>query len=477
MRPLEILFCCLMVPLFLAWITGIRPAVSGMRMFALLLVAILIAHGILEGMHWQLLPLYVAIFICLFVALKFHSMLQGHLRWIAVAGFFLVGCSLLFSYLLPMFRLPKPTGPYAIGTRILYMVDPSRDAMGEHTQNGRRELMVQIWYPAKPNGEPLTIYRRRREATLLSSYQAVLRTNSYMDAQIDPAQTSYPFLIFNPAWTGQRTQSTFLMQELASHGFIVASIDHTYYSGKVEFPDGRVIDSGLAPELGSFVHATIDEELELGAKYTRIEADDDIFVLDQMQALSEKQGSEWYKRLDMTRVGVLGHSIGGSAAAEAAYLDSRFKAVLNMDGWVFGDAMTQGVPSPYMMIFEKGTEEEPSPEALAKAPESIQRYWQMNREILDNLQTGLQRYGGYELYINGTSHWNFSDKALYSPLRRWSDAGSIDPRRAYKIIDQYVLAFFSNVLNGTQEPLLYGNTKKFPEVQFSSWQHQPVKSN
>lgn len=469
MRPFEILLCCLAVPALVLLLAGVRPAPRVAHVYCLLLAFVLVAHVFREGIHWQMAPLYLAILALLFAGSALHRTSQTSLRWVGLACFLFVGLSCLLSWFMPMFRLPAPTGKYAVGTRILYMVDPGRDAMGISSTGGKRELMVQVWYPAKPAGEKRAVYRRWTETTWLSSYQAVLRTDSYSDAAVDPEGAPYPLLLFNPAWTGQRTQSTFLMQELASHGFVVVGIDHTYYSGRTAFPDGHVTDASRAPDIGNFEHATVPEGLALGSKYTRIEADDDIFVLSRMQVLNQDGNSPWYKRLDMTRVGALGHSLGGAAAAEAAYLDPRIKAALNMDGWMFGDSLSRGLPKPYMLIYEKGTEFRPSPAELAAAPEAVQKYWQMDEENLVAVGSGLRRYGGYWLYIDGTSHWNFSDRALYSPLRSRSQGGPIPPRRAYTIINRYVLAFFEHALNGTTEPLLEGNPDDMPEVQFEAW--------
>jgi hypothetical protein len=268
------------------------------------------------------------------------------------------------------------------------------------------------------------------------------------------------------------------MQELASHGFIIASMDHTFYSGKVSFPDGRVIDSKGAPDLGNLKNTTVEEEFALGTRYTEIEARDDIFVLDQLQLMDRDKTSFLHGTIDLTRVGAFGHSLGGAAAAEACYLDPRIKAALNMDGWMFGQVLAHGLSKPLMLIYEKGVEVQPSSAELAKMPKFVQRYWKTNAEDDAAIEAGLQRFGGYRLYIDGTSHWNFSDRALYSPLRTWTGAGPIQPLRAYEIISRYALAFFSNTLNDTQQSLLAGTTRLFPEVQFESWKApDPVSSH
>jgi dienelactone hydrolase len=470
MRPLEILLCCLTVISVLSLFFKKKHSLIYRRILCIVLAVTLVAHLLLEGAHWQLGPLYLAILALIWSALK--PLAVERIHWLGLlCGSFLCLTGIL-SYLLPMFRFPTPSGSYAVGTRILYMVDPSRGPMGDDTRPGQRELMVQIWYPAKPEGSKLAVYRKYAETTLISSYQAVLKTNSYLNAANNYGGAPYPLLIFNHAWTGQRTQDTFLMQELASHGFVVVSMDHTYYSGKVAFPDGRIIDSSLAPDLGNLKNSTVEQEFALGAKYTTIEARDDIFVLDQLQRMDQDTASPWHGMFDLTRVGAFGHSIGGSAAVEAAYLDPRIKVALNMDGWQFGDVLTHGLSKPLMLMYEKGTEIEPSSAELGKSPQAVQRYWQLSVKDDDEVEAGLRRFGGYRLFIDGTSHWNFSDRALYSPLRSWTEAGKIEPRRACEIISRYTLAFFSQTLNGTQEPLLTKTAHTFPEVQFELWNAQ-----
>jgi dienelactone hydrolase len=348
------------------------------------------------------------------------------------------------------------------------MVDPARDAAGERRPGSQRELMVQLWYPAEPVRGRREVYRRRAETTFKSSYQSVLRTHSLRDAPLLASAAPCPLLIFNPAWTGQRTQSTFLMQELASHGFVVASIDHTYYSGLVAFPDGRVLDGHMAPALGDFTHLSVAEGLELGDQFVRILAEDVIFVVDRMNALKDDPQSAWHMRLDMARVGALGHSVGGAAAAEACYLDPRIGAALNLDGWTFGEVLRSGLRKPWMVIYGKGIEVEPRD--LIAQPEGAQRYWQMNRENYAAVEARMREHGGTWLTIRGASHWNFSDRPLYSPLRSRTTAGTIRPERAYAIICEAARAFFTAAFAGEEMERLGDIAKSYEEAELLAMQ-------
>jgi hypothetical protein len=116
---------------------------------------------------------------------------------------------------------------------------------------------------------------------------------------------------FQSVLDGTENPKQFLMEELASHGFVVISIDHTYYSGVVAFPDGRVIDARFAPRIEDFEHLTVDQVDAMGDKYAQILARDDSFALDQLQALNQDSASPFFGHLDMAHVGVVGRSLGG----------------------------------------------------------------------------------------------------------------------------------------------------------------------
>lgn len=439
-----------------------------LHMTCLLLVLGFAIHWLLEGLHWQLYPLYVAIAVVLICVFFGRSWRQGWIALMSIAALFFVGSSVFLSWMMPMFRLPAPTGRYAVGTQIMHLVDTSRAEKNGPSPTGNRELMVQVWYPANhPNSLSgrRAAYQRRKEVTLRASYRSVLQTYSYQDAGVLPGGP-YPVLIYNPSWMGERTESTFQMEDLASHGFVVVGVDHTFFGGLVAFPDGRVEDSRGAPDLGNFEHATVEEEWALGSKYVHIEAQDDVFVLNQLEAMNRDPASPWYQKLDTTKVGAMGYSIGGAAAEQMAYQDSRVKAALDMDGWSFGDVATRGLNIPLMVIFEEKSKTVPTEAQLQSNSIPERRKWELSAQDFNNVTSGLKHTGGFLLFIAGTHHVDFSDRSLLSPVRALTGAGTIDPVRAHTIINSYTLAFFSSVLIGQDEPLLKTAPAPFPEVAF-----------
>ena len=162
MRTLEWLLAVLAVSGSIALFARQRSPIIAW-VFCAAALTLVAAQVWFEGPHWQLFPLYAALaLIALFFIRRPDSSLAAGLT-----ALILIAATLAFSWVLPMFRLPPPTGTFAVGTRTLYLKDASRG----------RELVTQVWYPAEPVG-PLARYVRPREIRPIGRYQAQIRTNS-----------------------------------------------------------------------------------------------------------------------------------------------------------------------------------------------------------------------------------------------------------------------------------------------------------
>lgn len=443
--------------LSVAAVWSLAAGAHSRRFLAVLLglsLILLVFHLAREGAHWQMVPAYFAVL--LFAGWFFFLKRIPHAGAWAMLVLVLLSCGL--SAILPMFRLPRPTGPYAVGTRILYMVDENRLEDSIPGGGGKRELMVQLWYPAGASRNRYAPYRRRAETTLLSSYQSVLPTNSRLNAPVAGSGGAFPVLLFNHAWNGRRTQNTYLVEDLASHGFIVAGIDHTYNSDPVALPGGRVVQPIAVVEITDFAHSSWDKVIAAGNKELKRQAADDIFVLDRLQAINRDPESVFHGRFDTNRAGALGHSFGGAVAAEACSLDPRIRAALDVDGSLFGSVQKQGLNKPFMFI------------EVAVSSYTAEEFDRLDQEkridaLLDQGDNeGFQKFGGYRIFIPGSTHSSYTDRALFSPLRALSGRGAIPPRREYAILRAYALAFFNQALKGESSPLLQPGARPFPEA-------------
>jgi len=278
----------------------------------------------------------------------------------------------------------------------------------------------------------------------------------------------YPVLIFCPAWTGRRNQNTFQAEELASHGFVVAGIDHPYGTSLTVFPDGRTARTTLGAWLDESSDDTFAASLRTANDQLRIRTADARFVLDTLERLDRDDPTGLLTgRIDTARAGIFGHSFGGAVAAEACQSDSRFKAGVDLDGCWFGESAAAGVERPFL-VMSSGTPP-PTASELASLTGPEHRILAFIDQDERNIRHSLQRMGDTSSGSGGASHSNFCDSSLYSPVRRLTAAGSIDVRRAMRIINDYTLAFFNQQLNGRIEALLGGPAAQYPEARLEAW--------
>jgi hypothetical protein len=359
--------------------------------------------------------------------------------------------------------LPTPTGSYAVGRTEYDWTDQSRiDTLAPHAGT-KRELVVWAWYPAAHQEHgPRAPYLPQKWGQLNDQEHNFLelpfiqKSNSIQTNSIEPAPLAtlaerYPMLIFEPGMGNIPTQYTTLLEDLASHGYIIFAIAPTYSANVVVFPDGRVAEKTPA---GS-PNTDNDANLQVaGDRIVQVWAKDVSFVMGQLAALNTKAGSMFRGHLDLTRLGVFGHSFGGATAAQICHLDARCKAGIDLDGVLFGDVVRTGLDKPFMVIQHD----------MGACSDSDCRSFQ--REIQSTLRA-VPRGASYNLSIKDTEHFNFSDYAAYfSPLQLLGLLGSIDGVRGLQITHAYVRAFFDTYLNGIPSSLLRGPSSSYPEVQF-----------
>ena len=470
MRPLEV---TLMIVIVAAALIQMSHAAARWSL-ALTFSGIAIAawDTVHPGVPWQMFPVLAGLLLLIVGQLlqQRHQSQIDSTRRIYLPFAAIIFSAISFGLLLavPMFTLPKPTGPYQVGTRIIYLRDTSRIEEKSPRPGMPRELIVQIWYPADLSNHSLATYQRRSETTLGTSYRSVLLTNSRVDAPVATKGGPFPILLFNHGWAGRRTQDTFLTEDLASHGYVVAAIDHTYNAGRVAMPDHRIIDDafGFDP-INAEVRTAAQIKNVWNQELTKWVADE-IFVLSELQGENLDKKSPWYGRFDTSRVGAFGHSFGGAASVQVCSTDPRFTAGLNMDGWTFGD-FSHRLPNQSMMFMYE-TASRPNPKDLTPKDRVARTESELDMVDMKQIDSSLRRWGGYKLYIDGTSHMDFTDHSLILPWRNWRDRGHISPERIQTIVRAYVLDFFDKTLRGETPALLQnGDTSPFREAHMEQF--------
>ncbi|MFF7926613.1 hypothetical protein ACFZDP_36700 [Streptomyces mirabilis] len=147
-----------------------------------------------------------------------------------------------------------------------------------------------------------------------------------------------------------RSTLTSLADDLASRGYAVASVDHSYESVGTDFPGGRLLACAACEQVG-----TRPEK----AAVVRGRAKDMSFVIDE---LTSRQGTWLSRVVDPRRIGIAGHSIGGAAAAATMAIDDRVRAGVDLDGDFYACPAGAGLGQrPFMML---GAESTHSPQSV-----------------------------------------------------------------------------------------------------------------
>lgn len=468
MRPLEITLLainavCLAGPF-------LRVSTSSVwRFIALLSFAAVVLQVGIEGFRWQMVPAYGGVAVSFLIIWPWPWAVVNVL--LGCSGLCLLTASaVLGGVVSPVFTFPPLTGPFPVGTTTRYLVDTNRREVHGHGSPANRELMVQIWYPAEASrAQPIAHYVTPSMVGRRDRQLALVQTRSISDAPVSRTGGPFPIVFFSPSIGGDRYQNTFQTEELASHGFVVIGIDHPYSCGKIVFPDGRCVRLSIE-------YLNTSSETMLRESTRRLEEDlavrsgDVSFLADSVARWNHDDPLRQFTgRLNPDALGIIGHSYGGAVAADVCRRDPRFLAGMNLDGWMFGKAEEFGIETPFFFVID----DEPVPnQADLNSPDPAQRCtFRRIKQGFDDIYNSLRAHGGYYLSLKGAAHFTYSDKALYSNIRRFADAGSVDVRFAHAVLNKYTVAFFAEYLYGKSQRLLEEPNDRYP-VTFRTYGQQ-----
>lgn len=346
--------------------------------------------------------------------------------------------------------LPALTGPSAVGSHDLQLTDASRTDPFAPTPTPR-SLMITLFYPARhaANYPPA---RYMSPAVGAWHEQQFNLTNGTAASIIPNAKQSPPLarnhkaklILFSTGLGSSRSLYTTLAEDLASHGYIVATIDNTYDAPVVEFPDGKVI------------YSTIPENIteEVVQKYYAIRVPDTLFVLKSLSGCTiPGLGSQV---LNVDKVGMFGHSLGGATTGGVMAVEKSILGGVNLDGSFVGPVITSGVKGPFVLFGATGhnrTEDN-----------TWTQFWAHS--------TGWKK----ELSLSGAVHLTFTDIPALVEILGLRDVlpkelldqliGTIDGLRATLLQRVYLSAFFDKVLGGRDDGLYNGPDSRYPEILF-----------
>lgn len=405
-------------------------------------------------------------------------------------------------YLFPLMPLPTPTGPYAVGVRSFELVDRNRLGVMHAAADAPRRLLVRVWYPAVPatDAEPVPYFSAREAATTahgmgsllgfppLLSHASQVRSNSYADAPLLNTGQALPVVFFSHGYTGFAWQNSVLMEALASHGYAVYAVQHTYDASPTVFANGDVapMDPALLEAMSSsqgfssamtqgFTATSLDERLD--GQLLNVEQNladkariallsaptwlaDRLFVHDRLQAGQVPDAvNEVVAASDFQRTGEMGMSYGGSVSGAVCMVDSRCAAMANLDGGDFHfTPFGEDLPVPLLMLhsdidlFYSYFKVDPAGGARSFNDFSYERFE----------QAGL-RSDIYRLQLKGAAHNGLTDLTwlMRRPLAE-SLLGGTPTAIMLEVPNDFVVGFFDRHLRGL--------ANDFPIPQYSRHQ-------
>ena len=401
-----------------------------------------------------------------------HCVLRGCVTLAATA---LLAVCLLFGFLWLEHRsaltLPTPSGPFAIGRTIYDWRDPAHVDTLAPLPGTKRELLVWIWYPAASpagaTGEYVPPELRPSAApagngniwTLLTRDVSHVRGHSIRNAAVSPHQRSYPLVIFRAGASASVVNYTTLAEDLASHGYVVVGFDAPYRTTRVVFPDGRIIGRAQQNNPETCVVLERSRMERCARRVLEAWAGDIGFVLDRVAQLNASDSSgQFTGRIDMSRVGVFGHSFGGATAAQFCHDDARCRAGIDIDGAPHGSVVQEGVRQPFMFLLSDHENDRHAMSVQIKSDiQSIYDHSPRDRRL--------------RVAIRGAFHLMFSDdpallkSSVVRGALRLLGKLRIDARRQLEVTAFCVHTFFDAYLTGSGASLPVMTSPLYPEIQ------------
>jgi dienelactone hydrolase len=315
--------------------------------------------------------------------------------------------------------------------------------------------MAGVWYPASAAARrypaaPWMPVAPFRELLAANDFDPDVvpppLTAGHEGAPVRPARDRLPVVLYSHGAGGHRFETTIAVQELASHGYVVVTVDHTD-DAYGEFPDGRLVVPAEDVSVTPWDHA-----------------DDIRFVLDRVEDLAAGRNPDADRRklpaglgatVDPRRVGMFGWSKGGTSTALVMNVDRRVRAGLSLDGPMESQPRATDLSRPFMLM---------TAEFTRAAEPAVADFWSLLHGWRLNVQAEGARHGAYcdhQMLIPQLADLTgMSDEDLIDWI------GTLNPARATRIQQAYPLAFFDRHLRRRPSPLLNGPTPAFPEVLY-----------
>jgi dienelactone hydrolase len=331
----------------------------------------------------------------------------------SVSSIFLVGFAVIPAIMFPQFKPVEASGSYPVATVSYTLTDESRtETFSEQAED--RSVTIQFWYP-------------------------------------ETAKETFPLLVFSHGSFGFRGSNASTFEDLASNGYVVCSIDHTYHAFFTKQTDGKMVIANMdfINDAIAVTNGDYDDQktFELTRQWLKLRQQDMNFVLEDIISQTQQSNPELvYQLIDTDRIGLFGHSMGGATAAAIGRERSDIDAVIVVDGTMLGEEIG----------FENGksilnSEDYPVPILNLYNEEHYEDAKQAGMEYANTFASA-NALDAKEIVIKGSGHLNFTDLPLFSPtLAAMLGTGDVDSRYCVETMNRIVVAYFNHYLKGVEE--------------------------
>ncbi|MEM1050501.1 MAG: hypothetical protein AAGI28_00260 [Pseudomonadota bacterium] len=436
--------------------------IAGQLIAALILVlgALYVRRG-----RWQMVPLLIVVAIMGVASWVWKE--DGFAVWALVASLLAIGIGVLPLWLSPVPRLPSPSGKYAVGLRIMDLRETC-------------QAQVYLWYPADSGQKgPFRPYHTMNEANAIAKGMKTLGAPGFFNRHlqlvrthtlIDPPMASgrFPMIVFNHGGGLYPMQSTALMEELASHGFLIASIGHAGGSLGLAFEDGShsaITPSGYEAIRGDEAFQEACADIILAAdRSARDAARERLSILPEtglsrtvktwaqtsqkvLDILLAEDGAKHsvLDHADPAKIAAVGMSLGGATALRLCLEDPRIKAGIVLDGiyWCFDD---QGrcLDTPLLQFYSdpsKGAKQASKMAQRDFIEPDLDKTGFVNDWIVENASAPVLQFLGI-----GLDHMDFTDRIFGKTSLEGSQP--LSPAKAGAAINRLCRVFLRATLDG-----------------------------
>ena len=350
-------------------------------------------------------------------------------------------------------QLPRPTGAYNVGISTHFLKDASRNYNGEKS----RPLLVHIYYPSVEIqkeyplylADAMHLYKQKLARTYQPEdleYLDGINDWAMPDAPIAAENSPFPVLFFSPGFLMAAQLYSSLIEEMASHGYVVVAINHTDACWPVVFPDGS--SPVVLPELVNVFSNTQRSYLQT------FDMTQETWVKDIEFVISWLRNQPLAKSLDFSRMGIFGHSFGGSVAMEATRQNKDFKAIANLDSMLFGPSWDKPLETPSLFVVaEKSLTYEDAINAGLTSEQFEGMVARYSKKVFDQLKDN-----SFYVTVKDTEHASFVDsKLIKSPLHK----NAVNPLKGIEITRALLVDFFDHYLKNKNLNLLNSHSSDF----------------